>query len=1098
MSDFTLIEQKLQQFSRKYYTNELIKGSILFLAFGLLYLLFTVFIEYFLWLKPTARTILFWLFVGIELFLVVRFIWFPIFKLFGLQKGISSEEASKIIGSHFPEVQDKLLNVLQLQHSNQHSDLLLASIEQKSNELQPIPFTKAVDFKTNTKYIKYAFIPIFIWLITLFTGANTKLNQSFQRVVNHRVAYTPPAPFILSLTNNNLEVIQGKPLTIYVEAVGEVVPQEAKIFYNNQQYFIENNGAGLFSYTFEEVNESINFYVEANTIQSIDYQINIIKIPAIQNVSMQLIYPRYLGKKSEILPNTGNITVPQGTTIKWNVATTQTDKVSFISDEKREDFISKEANSFEFTKRILHNANYQITTSNNKLEDYEQLQFSVDVIKDEFPQIEVKSNIDSVSRGSAYFAGQISDDYGLQKLQLVYYNSENTQNQQVKSISITKEAVQSFFYEFPDGLELKDGVNYEMFFQVFDNDAINGNKKATSRKFSYRQKTNQEVEEELLEEQRDYIQNLQNSLEKQQKSKEDLEKIQFNIQNKKNMNWNDQKKVENLIKRQQQYKQMMQRQTEQLQENFSEKKEETESLQEKKEELQKRIEELKNLEKQQKLLDELMKMAEKLNKEDLLQKAKELAQQNKQQERSLERILELTKRFYVEQKNNQLANKLDELAKKQEELANKNSTEQEQKEVNKEFNQLKKDLQELQKDNQKLQDPMQIPEMKDLQYQTQEELNKAEQNLQQNQEQNAKQNQQKAAKKMQQMSQQMQQSMQMMSDEMAEENMEDMRKILENLLTFSFDQEALMEKFSGLSSSHPDFGDNLKKQYLLKSYFEHIDDSLFVLSMRVPKISSEIQDHLATAHYNLDQSLENFAESRFRNGISNQNYVMTSANTLADMLSNTLDAMQNAKPGSGKGKGKKDSFSLPDIIQQQNELMEKMKEGMQKQNQQGKPKEGEKGKEGKQGKSGKNGENEDLNGELYQIYKEQSELRQQLENAIKEGGDGNGQAKKALKQMHQLENEILEKGFNQNTLQRMQQLNYQLLKLDKATFEQGREKQRKSNTNLLQYNKNNVKALEFKKLFYNQTEILNRQSLPLRQNYKKKVQEYFSTPKTDK
>jgi len=28
-------------------------------------------------------------------------------------------------------------------------------------------------------------------------------------------------------------------------------------------------------------------------------------------------------------------------------------------------------------------------------------------------------------------------------------------------------------------------------------------------------------------------------------------------------------------------------------------------------------------------------------------------------------------------------------------------------------------------------------------------------------------------------------------------------------------------------------------------------------------------------------------------------------------------------------------------------------------------------------------------------------------------------------------------------------------------------------------------------LFYNQTEILNRQSLPLQQNYKKKVQEYF-------
>ena len=34
--------------------------------------------------------------------------------------------------------------------------------------------------------------------------------------------------------------------------------------------------------------------------------------------------------------------------------------------------------------------------------------------------------------------------------------------------------------------------------------------------------------------------------------------------------------------------------------------------------------------------------------------------------------------------------------------------------------------------------------------------------------------------------------------------------------------------------------------------------------------------------------------------------------------------------------------------------------------------------------------------------------------------------------MEQLENEILEKGFSARTIQKMQQLNYDLLKLDKA------------------------------------------------------------------
>jgi hypothetical protein len=43
--------------------------------------------------------------------------------------------------------------------------------------------------------------------------------------------------------------------------------------------------------------------------------------------------------------------------------------------------------------------------------------------------------------------------------------------------------------------------------------------------------------------------------------------------------------------------------------------------------------------------------------------------------------------------------------------------------------------------------------------------------------------------------------------------------------------------------------------------------------------------------------------------------------------------------------------------------------------------------------------------------------------------------------------------------------------------------------------RNELKALDFKKRFFNQIEILNRQSLPLQQNYKLKVREYFSDSK---
>jgi len=1095
MKEFNNIQKKLSVFYKKYYTNELIKGAILFSVTGLLYFFFTIYVEYFFWLEPISRTILFWGFIIVEGFLLYRFILTPIIHLIKMKKGISEIQSSKIIGNHFPEVRDKLLNILQLKKENKETELLFASIEQKSKELQPIQFTKAVNFKKNVKYAKYLLIPVFIWLVSFLSGAETELSKSLSRVVNYQTEYTPPAPFEFSLETNELKVIQGKSFLLGVTTTGILVPKETKIFYNDQEYFLQEKSRGLFFFTFTNFVETTDFYLEANGVKSKTYTLEVIKTPTIQNVVLNLDYPGYTKKRDEVVDNKGSLLVPEGTKIEWEVLTNQTTTVDFIENQKRIRFLKTDNNSFSHKKSIRKHTAYQIASSNEGLQDYEKLSYNIKVVKDEFPTILVQSNIDSLTRGDAQFAGQISDDYGISKLELIYYNQDTPDKKNRVELAANKQNLQTFFYQFPDQIILKEGVDYELYFQVSDNDAVNGRKKAISKKFSYRQKTEEEITEEILQDQRNTINNLEKTIQKQKNQDKALDQIQKEIQNKKDINWNDKKKVDEFIKRQEQYKEMMERQTENLQEILDEKKEETPTLQEKKNELKKRIEELKKLNKQKKLLDELQKIAEKLDKEELVRKAKELAQQSKQQERSLERILELTKRFYVEEKSLQIANKLEKLSKKQDRINNdKEDALEKQKEINKEFDKISKELEELQKDNKKLKEPMEIPEMEQEKQETKDELNKSEEKIQKQQKSQAKKNQKKASKKMQQMSQQMQQAMSDMQANSIDENIDDLRKILENLVTFSFKQEDLMNKFDEISVRHPDFGKNLKKQNQIKTYFEHIDDSLYVLSMRLPQLSTKIQEDLSKAHYNLDQSLENFSENRFNRGVSNQQYVMTSANNLSDFLSDLLNNMQNSMSSSGKGKGSGKSFSLPTLIKKQQGLSEEMKKGMQK----GQKNKGEqKGKDGKQGKKGKGkgeGNNEEMNGELFKIYQQQSALREQLKDAIKEGGKSVENAKKVLKTMEQLENEILEKGFNQGTLQRMQQLEYELLKLDKAAFEQGKDKKRKSNTNNRGYQKK-IKDLRFKKRFYNQIEILNRQSLPLQENFEKKVQEYFSKKK---
>ena len=84
MNRFEKIERKLEGFIKKYYTNELLKGVILFFAFGVLYFLLTLLIEYFFWLSPAGRTVLFWVFILVEIALLAKFILLPLSRLFKL------------------------------------------------------------------------------------------------------------------------------------------------------------------------------------------------------------------------------------------------------------------------------------------------------------------------------------------------------------------------------------------------------------------------------------------------------------------------------------------------------------------------------------------------------------------------------------------------------------------------------------------------------------------------------------------------------------------------------------------------------------------------------------------------------------------------------------------------------------------------------------------------------------------------------------------------------------------------------------------------------------------------------------------------------
>ncbi|WP_240643120.1 DUF4175 family protein [Sinomicrobium pectinilyticum] len=1103
MQGIDLIRQKLEAFIRKYYMNELIKGILLFTAIGLLYFIGTLLVEHFLWLGSTGRTVLFWLFVGVEIFLLYKFVAIPVLKLLRVKKGIGYTRASGIIGSHFPEVGDKLINVLQLSDDhtgteNGSNELLLASIEQKSAELQPFPFQIAVDFRKNLRYVKYALIPVIIVLMIWVSGNIYWFSDSYERVVHYRSAYEPPAPFQFFVVNISLKGIEGKPFEVEVKTSGEVVPEDVEIHFNGENYFMRKESPGSFRFEFKRPEGTTEFYLSANDVRSKTYRLEIVNAPVMTGFEMHLDYPEYLGMSTDTLTGTGNATVPEGTEITWKLKARNAGNVNWVSGDSVAPFekVSREGNIAAFNKsvKVYRDTEYEIKTGNKDLPDYESLGFGISVIKDEYPEIEVKEIRDSTKSSGVYFVGQVSDDHGFYGLEMKYYPENKEDEPKEKKISIsTSSNVDRFADAFPDNLQLSGGSNYVIYFEVKDNDALRGGKTAKSRMFTYRVRTESEVEKERMEKQKNAIRSLERSLGDMEDQQKELKEINTLNMEKEQKSFNDRQKIDDFLERQLQQEKIMQRFTEDLEERLDEVPGEEDE--ERKKLLEERLErQREELKKNEELLKELKEVTDKLDRENMAQRLEKLSKSQQNNRKNLEQVLELTKRYYVTQNAERLRKELEKLADKQEKAGTENKEgtgnekekeEQLQEDLNKEFDALKEELKKLEKENEELKKPLELGRDEKKEETVSEEQQKALEEMKKGEKEKAGEKQRSAGKKMKQMAADMKSGMQSgaSSDDM--EDAEVLRQILKNLVAFSFEQEDLMKVVEDMRDDHPALTRSLHRQHNLKEMFSHIDDSIFALSLRRPELSEQVNKEVTDAHFHIDKAIERLSDNELYRGASSQHYAFASANNLAALLGNILDNLQQSM-GMGQGQGNNE-MQLPDIIQGQEELNGKMKNAIE-----GDKKEKEEGKGDK--KDGKNPEEgEGQSEELFEIYKQQQILRQALEKQLSDmEGESNGKNKeKLLREMEQVEDRLLRDGMNQDVLRRMLNLQHELLKLKNAAMEQGEENKRESHTDKRQFESGEGGRLPEVEEYLQGIEILNRQVLPLRQIYKEKVKEYF-------
>jgi hypothetical protein len=1083
------VVRSIRRYKRKYYTNLLLRGLIWTLACLLAVFLVLAFAEYLAHFSSRVRTLLFFGFSGLAL--VILYVWVlrPLGYLFSITKPLTDEEAAQRIGAYFPEVRDKLLNVLQLQQLAIGNPLAAAGVRQKSAEISTVPFDAAVDYSSNTQYLRYLLPPLALLLLAAFFLPEL-ITDSTRRLVSYQQEFKPEAPFQFQLMNEKLQAFRNEDFTLKLQFAGATVPQTAYMVTEEGRRVKMQREGSYFSYTFPKIQEEKAFHFEAAGFESDDYTIALAERPDLKGFRVKLQYPQYLGKEAAVLDNTGSFQVPEGTQVQWQFFTSATDslRLRFSEDSAALAGSPGREQQLLFSKTMLASQSYQVELKNRWSQNKEAIEYQLEVIPDRHPQVNLNRFSDTLLYNYVVLAGNVSDDYGLSRLQVHYrLSKDNKEGGNYKTITLPLQRgnlSQTYYYRWQlDSLGIAAGDRLEYFVQVWDNDGVNGAKASRTGVYMLKLPDAREVEEQINKSEQQTQNQLDENLKQARQLKEQLKKAEERMRGKNQLNYQDEKVLQELVDERKKLEEAVKKLQEQ-QELLNEQKkrfdkQQDEKIAEKAEQLRQLMEELLD-EETKKLYEELQKLLEeKSNPDEMRDVLEKLNRKENNLEKELERTLELFKRMKFDDKLEKNIDKLEQLSKEQEELSKqseeKNADAEElnekQQELNEEFKELEQEMKEMQELNQDLKNPNSMEDTKQEQEEIKKQQQQSKEMLQEGKPKKASKPQQKAAEQMRQMQQKMKQMQGGMEMESLQENLDHLRDIVDNLIKLSFDQEALMKEFREVNQSDPRFVELGQKQLKFKDDAVILEDSLRSLAERVFQIRSFVTREVDNMNRYMEESVEAIKERKKGVAAGKQQFAMTSMNNLALLLDDILQQMQQqmadamGNPKKGQQKGQKPT--LGQLQEQLNQRIDQLKKG---------------------GKSGR-----ELSEELARMAAEQERIREALkEMQEKFGKDGKLPGGEGLeKMMEQTETELVNKKLSRELVERQQEIQTRLLEAEKAMLERELDEERKGET-AKDYDKQAPKALE-EYLKQKEREIELIRSVPPKLNpfYKEEINNYF-------
>ena len=1078
MSNNVLIS-KIERFIRKFYLNRLIQGVLIGAVLMIALFLIINGIEYFSWLPQKGRLILLLLFVLGTSFVAIFYFIIPIINLIRFRKKMSDEKAAVIIGRFFPEISDKLLNTLQLSNElsqNRDNQLLIATIEQRTEHLKPINFSDAVDLKDNYKYLRYFGLAFIILSVTLIFLPDFSKKPA-QRIINYSQEFEKPLPFEVQLSATEIEVSQGKDAEFIIHVTGERIPDAFYIRSNTGVRMMNRLNTNDFRFVFKNVNQNETFFIEGGDYKSPTITLTVRPNPTMLYYEAQLTFPRYIHRKSETLSGKTRIIVPQGTEVEFTFHTRDVDSI-LINDSISINSVYKivALKSTKFNVKLFNNWNAT-----------DPIPFTIEVVPDAYPDIQVQNFHEDFAK-QTYYSGLIADDYGFTKL-LYHFEVDGKPNQSfVKNIPIDKKNIRtSFYYSIDiDTLTLYRGDEIKAYFEIFDNDGINGPKSRRSEVFYLVLPTTEQLDSIADNAENEILNNLNQRSDELENLRKDIEDMLRDLMSKKELDWSDKEKMKELLEKEKEIQEewnKIQEEQKELSDFIKENELSSEELIKKQEEINKLFKEV-IPDEMKKLMDEIEQLLNEMPRERMQEIMKDLKKNNEALQQMMDRNLSLLEQLKVEKDMNQL---MDEMQKLADELMNNTDSISAQDAEN-QFNKMEQRLDSIMEQNQGLSDPFDIQKDEEAFEEIQQDLENAEESEDGGEHESAKKQKQKAGNKIKEMAENMNSLMMGGGMEQLAEDAYLVRILLENVVRSSHAEEALMQEISTMKKDDPTVSQKISRQKEISDNFAMVEDSLRKMANRQPMIKNFVFNELQVIDQQTEAAMQDILELRFANATHKQQNAMMSMNNLALMLAESLNEMESqmegssssscSKPGKSKGQqGKpKQMKDMKDLQNQLGEQLKKLQQQMQQQQQDGTPM-------------------PEMSEELARMAAQQELIREGMQEILEEmkknGMLGDDGINEIMKDMEKLEEDLVNKRITNQTIKRQKDIMSRMLKAENAQQEREKEEKRKSDEYKGPEKTHNIDEMRYEESIKKQQDFLRTNPIEYQPFYKEKINEYF-------